>query len=175
MTNQIQRMRANHLLVLASYHGYLSIAEESIGHGVNVNTTYGGIGWTPLHCAVKTNSIKVAKLLIEHGADIEYGADVCAKTIHGGCTPLMRAAEWGNLSTVDLLLKHKANINAIDNNGISILQCAVKHNTLKVVKSLLEWGADITHKAKDGTTALDIAIYRDKHEVAELLQNYVAY
>jgi ankyrin repeat protein len=48
---------------------------------VNVNAADGKTGRTPLHYAVERNSLRIAALLLEHGADT-------AAETYSGCTPM---------------------------------------------------------------------------------------
>ncbi|HNW43453.1 MAG TPA: ankyrin repeat domain-containing protein [Elusimicrobiales bacterium] len=65
---------------------------------------------TPLHMAVWNSRIEVARLLIEHGADVNFEAvasSVGHKKVFG--TPLHYAACRGNVEMVQLLLESGAN------------------------------------------------------------------
>jgi ankyrin repeat protein len=60
-----------------------------------------------------------------------------------GCTPLMRAAERGNLEAVRALLKAGANVNrTLAHWGHTALMIAAGEGHLEVVKALLSAGAD---------------------------------
>jgi ankyrin repeat protein len=60
-----------------------------------------------------------------------------------GTTPLMLAALSGNLRLVQLVLKWKPQIiNGQDQKGWTALMCAVKANSLSIVETLLQNGAD---------------------------------
>ena len=58
-------------------------------------------GFTPLHIAAKYGKIKVARLLLQKGADPDIqGAN--------GLTPLHVATHYNNVNVALLLLEHKA-------------------------------------------------------------------
>ncbi|VEP13406.1 Ankyrin [Hyella patelloides LEGE 07179] len=65
---------------------------------------------TPLHAAIKTEQIEIAKILLEAGADVN------AKSIGElELTTLQGAAAKGNLDLIRLLVKYQADLNAKDN------------------------------------------------------------
>ena len=64
------------------------------------------------------------------------------RTYEQSRTPLMRAAERGDLRTVRALLKRRADVNAKDVFGGTALMSAASRGHLQVVKALLAAGAD---------------------------------
>ncbi|VDI65961.1 oxysterol-binding protein-related protein 1/2 [Mytilus galloprovincialis] len=93
-------------------------------------------GWSPLHLAVYFGHTAVAKLLLEHDADVNIVNSV-------GDTPLHRAAYTGRHEAVTLLVQHKADIHVINAEGFSpkdvarnkdinkLLEAAENHRTLE--------------------------------------------
>jgi ankyrin repeat protein len=59
----------------------------------------------PLHSAVAGDHFSVVAKLVEAGANVNAAQA-------GGFTPLMGAAQNGNLEITQLLLEHKADVNA---------------------------------------------------------------
>ncbi len=90
---------------------------------------------TPLHLAAETNSIDIARLLIDSGADIE------AKD-NDGLTPMHWAAETNSLDLVRLLIDRGADIEAKDNDGLTPMHLAGETNSLDVVRLLIDRGAN---------------------------------
>lgn len=68
-------------------------------------------GYTPLHYAVAKGNDFLASFFLAHGADKEALTDK-------GNTPLMIAASYNNLSTIELLIKQGANLDFRNENGI---------------------------------------------------------
>ncbi|MEO5350276.1 MAG: ankyrin repeat domain-containing protein, partial [Magnetococcus sp. YQC-3] len=72
-----------------------------------------------------------------------------------GCTALLAAAEKGYTRIVQQLLDHGADINAVNNEGISALMFAARDNHLDTAKVLIERGIQTTITDKQGRTAQD--------------------
>lgn len=84
-------------------------------------------------------------------------------------TPLHRAAANGNLSLVELLLAHGADVNAIASFHETPLHLAVLDNHLPVVIRLLAAGALVNLRASNDMTALHWAVMRGYEDVAGML------
>ena len=72
-------------------------------------TDKGGCRWTPLIYALSQRQHEVAKLLIEKGANVNYG-----KSVSDRWTPLIFAAKNGSKEISELLIKKGADINAFE-------------------------------------------------------------
>jgi ankyrin repeat protein len=66
-------------------------------------------------------------------------------------TPLAWAATKGSLPFVRLFLKHGADPNLANDNGVTPLMCS--KNTVAMARCLIEHGADPNQKNKWGETA----------------------
>jgi len=108
-----------------------------------------------------------------------------------GETALMRAAVAGNIITPLLIADAKANVNLQRNDGMTALMLAVvsqpkdaskdvqstdpagkkesRSAHADIVKTLLDQGADVTIKNKEGKTARDLAKEIGNEEILELL------
>ncbi|XP_027696113.1 kinase D-interacting substrate of 220 kDa isoform X3 [Vombatus ursinus] len=86
-----------------------------------------------------------------------------------GQTPLMLAAENGNLEIVKELLKNGANCNLEDVDNWTALISAAKEGHIAVVKELLKCNVNLEHKDMGGWTALMWACYKGHTEVVDLL------
>lgn len=120
------------------------------------DTNCGISGSSPLLAAVNGGHLAVAKVLMEHGVDVNYTA--------GGSfdrTVLQVAAGYGDLQLVELFITHNAEINARPNkdSGRTALQAAAEGGYLEVTEFLLKSGADVNgNPAKShGRTALQAA------------------
>jgi ankyrin repeat protein len=95
-------------------------------------------GKTPLHFASGTQKevpditlSSVARLLLEHGADVNALSN-------DRSTPLHLAAQPGRIEVVRVLLEHGANAAAEDDNGSTALQVASNNGHDEVMKLLSE-------------------------------------
>uniref|UniRef100_A0A8D0HBK4 NAD(+) ADP-ribosyltransferase n=1 Tax=Sphenodon punctatus TaxID=8508 RepID=A0A8D0HBK4_SPHPU len=74
-----------------------------------------------------------------------------------GASPLMISAVTGQLSYVQLLVSRNADIDKQDNvHGWTALMQATYHGNKEVVKYLLNQGADVNLRTKNGYTAFDL-------------------
>jgi ankyrin repeat protein len=126
-------------------------AMELIKQGADVNS----ISLIPsqsrrsaLDQAVNYNHLKMARFLIENGADVNFRDDIYHQT------PLMTAVGKRNIKMVKLLLENGANINAKDNHGNTALINASPNCPTEIVRLLLENEADVNATNDHGETAL---------------------
>lgn len=127
-----------YILSLAIQSNDVELVQELLKHGSNPNTRGGG-GLTALHIAALMQNTDMAKLLVEHGAEVNSYDDQKR-------TPLLAATDpdviiWDSPKEyithisipeihriVDYLISAGANINARDKDGDSIL-----HNTVRLM------------------------------------------
>ena len=128
-------------LIVATENDERQIVKYLVEHNADVNIqklSGPERGWSALMCASKVKSIwlVIPKLLLEHGAVIDLEGDIDQKTltliskcygVENECkwTALMIACRYGNEETVKLLIKHGANVNKQNNEGLSPLMFAV--------------------------------------------------
>lgn len=76
-------------------------------------------------------------------------------------TPLHYAAKYGHAEVVELLIQHRAQVNALDGVGCTPLHYAALNGHKDVVRILLERGnALINFKTYGGWTPLHLAVQR---------------
>ena len=108
---------------------------------------------TPLQLACRYGNVDAAKLLLDNRAETEV-------TEHDGITPMIYAIRIGHAAIVRLLLEKGANPNSeVPPWSGSNLFEAAKNDSLDIVESLLDAGADPDCGGEYGETALDMAIY----------------
>jgi ankyrin repeat protein len=117
---------------------------------------------TPLHLASENGHVKVARFLLERGAD------VAAQNKDGG-TPLHLASLYGEVEVAGMLIERGAELTAQNKNGETPLHLASQEGQVKVACMLIECGADVTAKNKDGETLLHLALRKGQVEVVGML------
>ncbi|PKL80027.1 MAG: hypothetical protein CVV27_01010 [Candidatus Melainabacteria bacterium HGW-Melainabacteria-1] len=108
---------------------------------------------TPLHEAVTSNQIEIARLLLEKGADVNINN-------YYDESPLLQISCETDPKIVDLLLKHgaKPNVNMSVFEGDSPLHIATKCRNTEMAKLLLKHGADPMIENGEGATPLQFII-----------------
>ncbi len=76
---------------------------------------------------------------------------------HQNISPLIKASENGDISTMKRLLDQRIDANVVNANGETPLEKAVEGNQIDAVKLLIKNGADVNAMDKNGTTPLMIA------------------
>ena len=83
--------------------------------------------------------------------------------------PLHDCAKDGDIEKVNLLIAEGANINSIDENGLTPLHCAADQGHREVVELLILKGANVNVVNKYGLTPLGLAADAGHKDVMELL------
>ena len=119
-------------------------------------------GATPFFVAAASADVGIMRDLLVAGADPHLATEE-------GATPLMVAAGLGRrtdrtkeksesaLEAVKLLVKHGADVNAVEAGGRTALQGAAYMGEDKIIQFLVDQGADLNAKDNYGRTALKIA------------------
>jgi ankyrin repeat protein len=184
-------------LLDAVWTGQRELAEFLIKHGADVNARHTEAGSSPLQYAVLTGQESIARLLLNSGAQvsgqyrdgqsllhvaaargyaplidllIEAKADMQAVDANGN-RPLDSAVLHGQLSAVEALLRHHADITYVHPlDGRGPLHEVCMRGYANLVKPLIDAGADPTAHDRFGQTPLDIALaYKNGSVVAALL------
>ena len=147
-----------------------------------------------LICCDKTNNgLKILKLLIDNGADINLqdldgnsnlltavnndnntalcyllkkGADPDLTSFCCLRSPLMAAASCGNEFALQYLIDFNANLDLTEkHNGFTALMFSLLEGNLECVKILVENNCDLNIEDNDGYSALRIAVCKDYKEI----------
>jgi uncharacterized protein len=117
-------------LGLASYFGHDEIAGILIEVGANVNLqSQNQFNVAPLHSAVASNNLKIAKKLLDHGADVN------SKQMND-LTPLHSAAYNGNMEIIKLLIERGADLGAKSSEGFTAIDLAKQKENDEVARFL---------------------------------------
>ena len=142
----------------------LAEVEALIERGGDLNAR-DGKGFTPIHWTARNGYEDVAKLLVEHGVDVN-----AKETAVGQATPLHVASTYNHLAVAKLLLASGANVNSTDKWGGTPLQYAAFNGHNDLVVFFLANGAEINAKDRRyGITVLHVAVAGGKASTVELL------
>nr|CAD7407561.1 unnamed protein product [Timema cristinae]CAD7425059.1 unnamed protein product [Timema monikensis] len=92
---------------------------------------------TPLYTAAKHGYRALLAILLQHGLNVNLRVDAFNTTL------LHIAVDYNQISVVNLLLEHRADVNVTDSNGDSVLFWAAKNGNLEMVELLVHQGADV--------------------------------
>jgi Ankyrin repeats (3 copies) len=121
----------------AAWYGNLEMIQVLLEYKADVNAQT-DVGETPLQfaCRGKRSSLlaKVARLLLEHGADVNTVRNNRSTALH-------TAVQEGEVETVRVLLEHGADIGAETEYGETAFQLARGRGHIEIMKLLSEHGA----------------------------------
>ncbi|KAH9081537.1 hypothetical protein EDB83DRAFT_2547462 [Lactarius deliciosus] len=171
-------------LYYASLCGFHDLAEHLIASQQDVNAR-GGRHHSPLAAALRNRHWHVAEILRQHGADIELASFNNRTLLVDG---LFDAVHW--------LLEHGAKVNLQQNDcstsslevdgtlprysgianchGDSPLHLASAHDHFKIMKLLIQHGADVTVRDNSNSTPLHLASFKGGVESVQLLIQHKA-
>ena len=124
----------------------LEMVKFLLDNGADVEV-FGGEDFeqTLLHRATRYGDLKLVKLLIQIGANIDcksgppHGDDEPP----GDSTPLHFAISKGRLEIAELLIKAGASVNIPNAKAKTALHCAVEHENGKMIQALIHNGANV--------------------------------
>jgi len=145
-------------LIIAILYGHDNIVRYFIEKGADVNAAK-GIGNTPLEWAILCDNPEIIKILFAAGAKFDINNRNSVLT-------LLTAADGNCLNAMRCLARYGFNLNVHD-DGITCLISAASAGHIKMVKLLLEYGADPMQTDMDGRYAYD---YATKKKIKEILK-----
>jgi len=157
-------------LMIAALYERVEQIDNLIYFGAKVNAQSSGKFTALMFAAIRRGreGLGIVDKLFANGAKINY-------IIENGETPLMRVVDKGISSKIlSALVKHGADINAIDDAGNTLLHWAARGADQRIFKALLSLGMDknLHTKNKKGQTPFLVAAkYRNEKVIKLLLSN----
>ena len=152
-------------LMAAASKGHVDVVGYLMDHGADYTVRCQGDN--ALYYATMYNQLKVVKVLIEKGMDIN------GDCTDSGYTALMLTSLWGRVATVEYLCKHPSLgcINARSRHGYTALHYSCGDGRdIQITKILLEAGADPRITDSEGRTPLERALSQNNQGVVPLLE-----
>jgi|GEM_PF-2623629 len=132
------------------------LLEKGADFSVNKNT------FSLLHLATYNGNIQIVERLLNLGFNINLKDD-------NKRTPLIWAAEVGDLTMLKFLISNGANVNLSDEEGFTAMDTAVGEGHLLIVKELILKGVDVNQRTQNNGTVLHTAVAWERAEIIKLL------
>ena len=158
--NFICPLNGGNILFAAALSGNFDIIKFLVEQGVNSNYV-NKEGTNALHYATKHN-IEIIEFFLQLGSNINQNGE--------SGTPLYWATRFGNAEAVEYLILKGANVNleSFGNDKIPLIASTCNGN-LKIVRLLLEGGAEIDCNSESFGTPLSCAVENGHLNVVEYL------
>jgi uncharacterized protein len=154
-------------LMTAINHNDIHVVESLIQKGVDVNELDANHD-APLVIAAYKGYTEIVKKLLEAGADIT-AVDPGMKA-----TALHAAAYAGRTEAAKLLIAYKIDIDKQGPfNGYTALHDAIWQNNIETAQVIIDAGANLKIKSKDGQTALELAKARGLKQIVALIEQKI--
>ncbi|KAM9617490.1 LOW QUALITY PROTEIN: fibronectin type 3 and ankyrin repeat domains protein 1 [Trichechus inunguis] len=150
-------------LMVAAQKGYTRLVKILVSNGTDVNLKNGS-GKDSLMLACYAGHLDVVKYLRKHGASWDT-RDL------GGCTALHWAADGGHCSVIEWMIKEGCEVDVVDTGSgwTPLMRVSAVSGNQKVASLLIEAGADVNVKDKDGKTPLMVAVLNNHEALVRLL------
>ncbi|MCR4556101.1 MAG: ankyrin repeat domain-containing protein [Alphaproteobacteria bacterium] len=148
-------------LMFAVKKNYSEIADLLIKSKADVNAK-DNFGNTALTYATDIDSYPLAKTLIEKGADVNADGGAALKIV-------AQVEDEDRFKIMQLMINKKVNINSTDDRGVTPLMLAAQYNEM-ALPLLIEAGANIHAKDKEGYSVLDYAYMGNREKNVQLLK-----
>lgn len=171
----VANRRGQTLLIHACEKGYVGVAKKLLQQGAQINLK-DNMGMTALFHAIRQGNDDLLDILLkEKTLNVE-------QEMHGA-TALIYAVLHLYLYAVESLIGREADINTqtADYQQTPLMMTALTDslddwsgNNIKIINMLLDNGANINQKDKEGWTALMHAVYQQRLDIAKLLLDWGA-
>lgn len=159
------RMKLNAFDIFeAASLGRSDLVEELVQQRPMLANAWSGDGFAPLHFAAFFGQDSVARVLLEHHADVSAASKNPMKV-----TPLHSAAAGRHMALVRTLLEHGAPVNAKQQESWTALHAAAQNGDQTMVDLLLKYGANPKARNDEGVTPEELAHAKGHAEIAERL------
>ena len=157
-------------LLYAAGRGDLPVVRELIAKGVSVNAV-NHVGGTALMSACASYRSEMVGFLLQAGAEVNMKTNDGKTALHVavGSSPSLPEKQR---DCVRLLLKHGAQVDALDKSGGTALMDAAWFGCLPSVLELLTAGASLKIKDAQGRTAKDLASLKKRDGIINAISKH---
>ena len=142
-----------------------STAKLLLEHGVDVNVREKEDGWTSLHEAAFNGRVEVARVLLDHGANVKLVTEGGETALHIVSRGEYDSEEHG-VGIARLLLEHDVDVHVQDKYFVTALHDAAFNGRLEITQLLLSHGANPKAETEQGRTPLH-QVSRGEHKSPE--------
>lgn len=145
----------------------IKIVEQLLIDGADVNqldpSPRYNIILTPLQIALEKNkNEEIIKILIDYGADVNIQDDCENTSLH-------RAVVFDHsIETISLIINSCSNINSQNDDGKTPLYYAIETNNKKIIKLLIDHGADVNINPYNDTTLNAAIVHMCDQDIIDL-------
>eukprot|EP01064_Diplonema_japonicum_P006193 TRINITY_DN1412_c0_g1_i1.p1 TRINITY_DN1412_c0_g1~~TRINITY_DN1412_c0_g1_i1.p1 ORF type:complete len:746 (+),score=122.88 TRINITY_DN1412_c0_g1_i1:107-2344(+) len=192
-----ETMIGNEQLIAAAKQGDVKELTRQLESGVDADCRSRATQICPIHAATLSGKHEAVAILLDHGANIHAknrdgctplvlacsfgfsdlackllsrGADITDK--HSTGEPLLVLAYLADYrEIVRILLEYGANVNEKTHDIGWLLLDAVHHGRLTYIELFLRHGANVDVLDKDGWMALQIAVQKQRFDIAKVLED----
>ena len=148
----------------ASSIGNNEIVRQILDKNPEYLNSFSADGFTVLGLASFFGHLSLVKLLLEKGANPNIASNNQFKV-----APIHSACAISHFDITELLIQHKADVNAKQRQGVTPLHAAAHNGQTKLTELLIDNGANVNAKTDIGETPLFMANEKNFKETAELL------
>lgn len=147
--------------------GDTKTVNKSLDENPQLLNSYSPDGFTVLGLASFFGHLHLVKLLLGKGANPNIASNNQFKV-----APLHSACAISHFEIAELLIRHGADINAKQMQGVTALHSAAHNGQTNLAKLLLDNGADINAKMENGQTPLFMAQEKNFQDTADLIKKH---
>ena len=122
-------------------------------------------GWTALHCAAWQGNVKIARTLIQSGADVN-----CRNSDLE--TPLLLAVRYKRIFILDELFHHRVDFTVTDSSGCSAMDLAIQAGEANTVSSLIGNGQKILWSDRRTCSPLCLSLKSESYYLSLFLLDF---
>jgi len=159
----VRRQLCHRRLMSACAKGDCKIIKEVLEKGADPNyQEHMDECVTPLILAAEEGRVEAVKILLAHGANVNWVAK-------DGAFAMYLASQNGHKEVIDLLIAAGADVNCARNATFTPILLASVQGHISVLKTLIAAGGDATFVGRDGSTCLTEAVERNQPEAVGIL------